>query len=309
MQHDTSGEPAISVIICTRNRPAQLLQCLAALGVAARAPGAPHLEVLVIENGSTPEAALNEDALVSAGPETTRLIRLAKGNLSMARNLGMLNARGAVFAFVDDDCLVDPGWIVDIARYAKANKGDFLMGGRVRLADPSDLPFTIKDVGEAQVFNHGVHPGGFVQGCNFVVPRSTAQRIGMFDTRFGAGGRFRAGEDTDFIIRADQLGIVILYVPDMVVSHRHGRRSVDEINLLNSAYAYANGAILAKHVFRNPWLLRHLAWTLRSTFRERIGGPRFDEQIGLAWNTVAKAQLIGFSAYLGVKLRKPGGCS
>lgn len=306
MLPETSDASIVSVIVCTRDRPEQLIQCIAALQVASQAQNAPPLEVLVIENGSSPACVLREED-ISGAPESTKLLRLADGNLSMARNFGMLNARGGLFAFVDDDCLVDPSWLVDIARHWQAMSTDFLMGGRVKLADPADLSFTIKDVGGAQVFSHGVHPGGFVQGCNFIVPRTTADRIGIFDARFGAGGHFRAGEDTDFIIRANELGIAVHYVPDMVVLHRHGRRSVAEIKRLNNAYAYANGAILAKHVLRHPWLAKHLAWTIRSSIREKIGGPCFDEHIGLDWGTVAKYQLIGVAAYLRFMLKRSSG--
>lgn len=304
MPPDLGPPPDVSVIICTRNRPSHLMNCLAALRFAwEQAPGL-VVEVLVIENGSEEGALLDELAVATTGPTGTRLCRLAAGNLAQARNFGMLNARGALLAFVDDDCVVDPQWLVDVQRNWRALPPDFLAGGRVRLADAADLPFTIKDVEVAQRFTPAVHPGGFVQGCNFILPRSTARRIGLFDPRFGAGARFRAGEDTDFIIRAHGLGIEVHYVPDMLVLHRHGRRSYDEILLLNRAYAYANGAILAKHLFKHPWLARHLLWTIRSTVRERRGGPSFDAATGLHWNAVTLAQLCGFADFVGSIVRR-----
>jgi GT2 family glycosyltransferase len=291
--------PDVSVIICTRDRPAHLMNSLGALRRACEGCLDLSVEVLVVENGSDEGSMLDELAVAAIGPSNTRLCRLAAGNLSQARNFGMLNARGALLAFVDDDCLVDPQWLNDARQHWRALPPDFLAGGRVRLADSADLPFTIKDVDVAQKFTPDVHPGGFVQGCNFILPRGTAQRIGLFDPRFGAGARFRAGEDTDFIIRAHGLGIEVHYVPDMLVLHRHGRRSYDEILRLNCAYAYANGAILAKHLFNHRWLARHLLWTIRSTVRERKGGPSFDAATGLNWNAVTRAQLLGFANFVG----------
>jgi len=303
MPPDISELPGVSVIICTRDRPARVRECLAALRVAGETCPDLLFEVLVIENGSSASCLLDEKEIRRIAPSATRLIKLADGGLSMARNFGMMNARGILWAFVDDDCLVDPAWLCDVYRHWQTMRGDFLLGGRVRLADPEDIAFTIKDVSEAQVFHEGVHPGGFIQGCNFIVPRTTAQRIGDFDLRFGAGARFRAGEDTDFIIRAHGLGVPVHYKPDMLVLHRHGRRSFAEIDRLNRSYAHANGAILAKHLFQHPWLAKHLLWTIRSGMREKIGGPRFNDQIGLHWQSVVRAQIAGFAAYVGSSLR------
>jgi glycosyltransferase involved in cell wall biosynthesis len=307
MQREAVATPIVSVIICTRDRPGPLRQCLASLGAAAKACPELAIEVLVVENGSIGSCVLAEEELARIAPGSPLLLRLVNGNLSRARNFGMSHARGDLLAFVDDDCLVDRNWLADIARYCRLMQGDFMMGGRVRLADPSDLAFTIKDVDEPQTFHTGIHPGGFIQGCNFIVPRVTARRIGDFDPRFGAGGRFRAGEDTDYIIRAHALGIPIFYVPDMMVLHRHGRRTLPEIQRLNSAYAHANGAILAKHVLRHRWLAKHLVWTIRSTFRESGGGPRFDDQVGLSWREVARDQLNGVAAFVGAMFRRNGG--
>jgi GT2 family glycosyltransferase len=288
----------VSVIISTRDRPTQVHDCVRSLRKAGEVRPDVPFEVLVIENGSTLDRALHEGTIMRAAPEGTRLFRLCAGNLSGARNFGMLNARGTIFAFVDDDCLVDPEWLADVGRHARDMPEDFVMGGRVRLADPADLPFTIKDSDVPQVFSEDMNPGGFVQGCNFIMPRKTALRVGLFDGRFGSGARFKAGEDTDYIIRAHGAGVAIHYVPDMAVSHRHGRRSFPEINRLNRAYAYANGAILAKHLFRHTWLARHFFWTIRSSVREKVGGPPFDPLIGLAWATVARAQLAGFAGFV-----------
>ncbi len=301
--------PDISVIICTRDRPAQVLQCLHALGVAEAACPAAGIEVVLVENGSGAATALDAGRVAGVGPQRTRLFRIERGGLSVARNYGMAVARGGLFAFVDDDCLVDAQWCADAKRYRDTMDGHFLLGGRVQLADPQDLPFTIRDVADAQVFHRGVHPGGFVQGCNFMMPRRTADRVGLFDTRFGAGAYFRAGEDTDYIIRAHGAGVPVHYVPDMLVLHRHGRRTLAEIEQLNRGYAHANGAILAKHVLRHPWLARHLLWTLRSALRERFGGPPFDAQIGLTWREVAGGQLRGIVAFLAAAVYRSGGAA
>jgi GT2 family glycosyltransferase len=306
MPDDRLPDPDLSVIICTRDRPAQVLDCLQALRTAELECPDLLIEVVLVENGSMASASLDVAQVACVAPPRTRLLRLERGGLSVARNHGMDSAAGALLAFVDDDCLVDRRWCADAKRYRDMMPDHFLLGGRVQLADPQDLPFTIKDVADAQLFHHGIHPGGFVQGCNFMMPKKTARIVGRFDPRFGAGACFRAGEDTDYIIRAHGAGVPVHYVPDMRVMHRHGRRTLTEIERLNHGYAHANGAILAKHVLRHPWLARHLLWTLRSAFQEGFGGPPFDAQIGLTWRAVARDQLSGICAFLRSRISGTG---
>ncbi len=306
VQPDMRKPPSVSVIIGTRDRPEELLKCLDALRVASEACAPETLEVLVIENGSAHSLRLDAADVAAVAPARTKLIRRATGSLSLARNLGMREARGGLFAFLDDDCLVYPNWLSDVLGHWRAMPPDFLMGGRVRLADTADLPFTIKDVEEVQSFHSGVHPGGFIQGCNFMMPRHTANRIGQFDPRFGPGARFRAGDDTDFVIRAHGLSIPVVYVPDMLVLHRHGRRCPTEVGRLGTAYARANGAIMAKHLFRHPWLARHLLRTVSLNMQKQLERPADGQEIGLPVKTLG-AQLSGFAAYIGAFLHRTKG--
>lgn len=307
-EHSTAKprEPRLSVIVCTRDRPMKLLACLASIAQSVTLVEA-SAEIVLVENGSQKSETLDDGDVSVAGRGLCRLTRLAKGSLSEARNVGMGQARGDLFVFVDDDCLLEAGYMADLLRHAEtmqaAGVTHYLVGGRVRLGDPQDLPFTIKNEPESQDFHTGLHPGGFIQGCNFFLPGRTAKLIGSFDQRFGAGARFRAGEDTDYLIRAHGAKVLIRYVPDMAVSHWHGRRTFAEIDRLNRNYAYANGAILAKHLTRHPWLAKHMAWTLRSALLERMGGPRFDTAVGLSWASVLRAQFRGLVAFWGERLR------
>lgn len=290
-------DPLVSYIVCTRDRPASLIAGVRSIARAIRVSGLGAVEILVIENGSAPRLRIDPAALAEAAPGHVRLISVAGGNLAQARNLGMAKSAGQLLAYTDDDCILDPDHLRDALRHWEAEPAPFLIGGRVRLDDPTDLPFTIKDDPRPCDFHEDHHPGGFVQGCNFIVTRETAARIGPFDTRFGAGARFRSGEDTDYTIRAHAAGVRVRYVPDMALRHRHGRKTREAVDRLNRDYAFGNGAILAKHALRQPWLLRHLAWTARSALYEGFGGPAFDTGIGLSWGSVLKGQVRGSLAY------------
>ncbi len=301
------SRPCFSFIVCTRDRPAKALACLGSIAAnieSAKREFNPDsgAEIILVENGSQSGNMLSDAMLDDAARGYCRLFRLGKGCLSEARNLAIDQARGDFLVFIDDDCRLTPGYLAEMQRHIAAMQArgqtHFLIGGRVMLGDRADFPFTIKDHPEPQTFHTGIHPGGFVQGCNFFLPSVTAALIGGFDPRFGPGARFRAGEDTDYLIRAHAAGVPLHYVPDMAVWHCHGRRTFAEVDRLNRTYAFANGAILAKHLRGHPWLARHLAWTIRSTLMERLGGPRFDPAVGLSWGSVAASQLRGVWAFV-----------
>lgn len=301
------SDPRFSFIVCTRDRPAKTLACLRSIAQAV-GPARDEAEIILVENGSQESLSLSDADLEDAAPGLCRTFRLAKGCLSEARNLACDESRGEFVVFIDDDCLLQPGYLADlkrhVARFEAVGQRHYIIGGRVMPGDDGDLPFTIKDHPEPQIFHIGIHPGGFVQGCNFFLPKETATLIGGFDPRFGPGARFHAGEDTDYLIRAHAAGVPLHYVPDMAVRHCHGRRTFAEVDRLNRTYAFANGAILAKHLRAHPWLARHLAWTIRSTVRERIGGPQFDDDIGLSWGSVTTSQLRGVLAFIADRMRR-----
>lgn len=291
------SDPVTSVIICTRDRPRQLLACVAAVAQAAERCPELSTEIIVLENLSKPHLALDEAEVLQAACGRGRFVKLAVGGLSNARNAGMTAARGQLLVFTDDDCIMDRDYMRDLARHRARQPGHLFLGGRVKLGDPTDLPFTIKDDPVEQTYDVSIHPGGFVPGCNLVLSRQSAAAIGSFDTDFGAGAPYRAGEDTDYIIRGHLAGVPVRYVPDMCVLHYHGRKDLADVERLSQGYSFANGALYGKYI-RQPWLLKHLYWSVRSAMRERLGGPAFNCEIGLSWSAVARANLTGFFAYM-----------
>lgn len=286
----------VSVIVCTRDRPQQLLRCVAAIARAAEACAEMAVEIIVLENLSRPCLALDKDEVLRLAGGRGCFVKLMEGGLSKARNAGIQLARGRLLVFTDDDCIMEGAFFTDLARHAAQRQDSLFIGGRVKLANVDDLPFTIKDEAETQDYDVSIHPGGFIPGCNFVVSRKVVAEIGEFDPRFGAGAPFRAGEDTDYIIRAHLAGVRIQYVPDMCVLHHHGRKLFAEVDDLNRSYAFANGALYSKYL-RQFWLLKHLYWSLRLAFMEKFGGRLFNVEIGLTWHSTVRANLAGLCAY------------
>jgi len=97
---------ALSIIICTHNRPKDLKSCLAALTPQLR----DSVEVIIIDSASEPPAT----AQPLAEHPHIRLHRLTKPGLSLARNVAVSLSKGPWLAFLDDDAVPDSGWMDEI---------------------------------------------------------------------------------------------------------------------------------------------------------------------------------------------------
>ena len=191
----------ISIVIPTRDRPAALARCIAALGDG-------H-EVIVVDDGSRDRGAVT-DAAGSA-----RVLRTPGIGPAAARNLGARAAGGEVVCFVDDDCEPAPGWSEELARAAS---GTGAAAGRT--VPPDGAPATVR--ASQAIVEHltieSLDPDGrlgFAPTCNLAVERRALAGL-PFDEDFPAA----AGEDRDWSARAKAAGFAPVYVDTAVVVHR-----------------------------------------------------------------------------------------
>jgi glycosyltransferase involved in cell wall biosynthesis len=199
------GPLRISVVIPHLNQPAMLARCLASLAAGTRQPD----EILVVDNGS----ADLPQAVCDAHPGV-RLLAEATPGPGPARNRGVAHATGEVLAFIDADCLADPGWLA-AAEAALADPAIGILGGDVRIAlvDPARL--TMLEAYEsiyAYRMEIYIARHGFTGTGNLVVRRPVLDAVGPF-----AG--LSVAEDRDWGQRATGAGHVIRYVPGMKVYH------------------------------------------------------------------------------------------
>jgi glycosyltransferase involved in cell wall biosynthesis len=299
-------QPEVSFIVCTRDRLAVLEACIDSIRAACRAHPAFAAELVVVDNGSRDGTAEYLSATAEISDIALTAVSETRPGLAAARNAGVARARGRVLVFVDDDCRLDRGYLVDLERHYASGEKWLIRGGRVEIGDARDLPFTIKRCDKSERLTPAVHPGGFVLGCNMTMHREVAARIGPFDERLGAGGALRSAEDTDYLVRAMLAGMAVEYVPDMTIFHHHGRRDRMAIDRLHRDYHFGNGALCLKHLRRAPWLLRHFYWAARAAMRELAGGPRFDQELMLSHWPIVAMNLAGAARFtLLVIARRP----
>jgi glycosyltransferase involved in cell wall biosynthesis len=245
---------ALTSLICTRNRCASLAATLESVTLAAAAvrETGVQIEVMVVDNGSTDGTSALIAQWSQDQPFRVSLVEEPRPGLARARNSGLAHCTGPIIAMTDDDCIVHADYFVRlIAAFAKA-QGPAIIGGRILLGNPADLPVTVKLEDHPMVAPPGEFPGGFVMGANLAFGADVLAAVGPFDERFGAGAPFVAAEDTDFLFRASGLGIQLLYDPLIVVDHHHGRRDVADETRLLAGYSFGDGALYAKHWRTDP---------------------------------------------------------
>ena len=209
----------VSVVVCTRNRPDLLERCLTWL---ARLDPRPR-EILVIDQSDTGESATVVERHLPAVDRLRRIATPTRG-LSRARNIGIRAAKGEILAFTDDDCLVRPQWVGEVAgAFTRHPEAAAITGGSLPEPDPSADPRILVAATwhpeEPREFRGTIDPAVVGGGFNLSFRREWAERVGLFDPDLGPGARFRGADDTDFIHRLLRQGATIRYEPRVVVSH------------------------------------------------------------------------------------------
>ena len=290
-----------SIIVCTRNRLEALQPCLASLVQAVETAGGARCEIIVIDNGSTDDTAPWATAYLSNAGVAFRVEREERPGLAAARNAGVRHASGRILVFTDDDCRLAPDYVGRVLDHHAADAAPVMRGGRVDLGDARDLPFTVIVDPRPRRYDPEERTqilGGFILGCNMSAPRGLLEAVGPFDERFGVGAPFRAAEDTDYLYRIHLAGFGVEYVPDMVIRHHHGRRSVGELRRVIDYYNEGEGAIYAKYLFGPRAFFRQLRWDLRDALAETLMRRPIRDVFGVGKLTKLRSNAVGFWRYL-----------
>ncbi|MBI3887090.1 MAG: glycosyltransferase [Opitutae bacterium] len=215
--------PKVTVAICTYNRARLLRQTLA--GVARQDYPADRLEVLVIDNNST-DATPAVVAEFAAGPHAPRHVLEQTQGLGHARNRGLAEATGEIVLFADDDILVEPDWVRQMAApfVQDAARRVGCVGGEVVPVFPDGRPDWIAEWHSPLAFRTDAGPLGPRQmpmGANLAFARWVFARIGPFATDLGRqGGQLFSGEDGEIVCRVRDAGWEVWFAPAARVLHQ-----------------------------------------------------------------------------------------
>jgi GT2 family glycosyltransferase len=281
----------LSVVIATYNRSESLAATLRSLA-GSRVTAGSLWEVIIVDNNSTDQTMAVVECFIESGQQNVRYLFEPQQGKSVALTTGIRKARGRIIAMTDDDCIVDSQWIASILQEYASDPALAAIGGRVELYSRMDEPMTVRVSKQRRVislapFEPSSPP---IIGCNMAFKREIFDAIGYFDPNLGPGSNHQlVAEDVDFLYRVCKKAFKLVYSPDVLVYHNHGRRTDAEWASVSRNYMRGRGAFYCKHLLRRDRAVLKMAyWEIlgvtKSLVRKFFTGNAAGREIALLWN-------------------------
>ena len=199
----------ISVIIPSYNSKKTIEKCLDS--IEGQSYNGEH-EVILVDSSTD-----RTDEIVSAKFDKVKLIHLdEKTDPGTARNIGIREAKGSIYAFIDSDCVASPNWL---DRIASAHNSKYrVIGGAVHNGNPKgDTVGLAGYIAEFREFLPGqsareVH---HIPTCNISYKKEVFLEYGFFQ------GKYYPQEDLLYNHMIGERGEKILFDPSIEVYHTH----------------------------------------------------------------------------------------
>jgi glycosyltransferase involved in cell wall biosynthesis len=259
-----ASEPAITVVIATRDRTGSLLRCLDSLTRVDYSA----FDVVVVD--SAPASDATEQTLRQlAFRFPLRYVRASRPGLAVAHNAALGQVTGEVVAITDDDVEVERGWLAALAG-AFADPATTCVTGLIMPAElQTEAQLLVEQAGgfsrgfTRRTFTLGMPGAGPLfpfaagrlgSGANMAFRTRWLVSRGGFDPATGAGSPARGGDDLIAFVKVITDGGTLVYEPAAVVRHWHRR---DYAGLRRQAFGYGVGfgAYLTASVCARPALL------------------------------------------------------
>jgi glycosyltransferase involved in cell wall biosynthesis len=256
-----------SIIVCTLNRSKALHDLLKSIK-DLEVPAGLQWEIVAIDNDSSDDTRSVVQEFAKSSGLNVRYYLEARRGKSFALNTGISEATGEILAFTDDDCILPKNWLAVLVGEFAADPELSGLGGRVLRYNELDRPVTIMKHPYREVYSP-ISNLGLIYGCNMAFRRRMFDAVGPFDVKLGPGTKTGAiFEDIDFVYRVYAQAGKIVYSPDLVVYHNHGRRTDTQVRSLIRKYAIGRGSFYCKHLLHGDQLLmRIMYWDILSSLR------------------------------------------
>jgi GT2 family glycosyltransferase len=210
-----------SVIIPIWNGESVIVDCLAAVYANS---GDQLREVIAVDNASPDRSA----AIIQERFPQTRLLRQPV-NLGFAGgvNVGLRAGRGDVLILLNQDCIVQPGWLDALLDVLAVNPRLGIAGCTILNADGSINHAGAQLRRPIALGQHFTDRGGdepravdYVTGAAMAIRRAAWDTVGPFDADFYPAYY----EEVDYCYRARHAGFEVAYVPAAEVQHLFSSR-------------------------------------------------------------------------------------
>lgn len=226
----STGQPKLTLIVCTYNNAASLGRTLEAF-VVQDVPR-DDWTVIVVDNNSSDATATVIDNAISAGsiPGLYRLFEPCQG-LSQARRAGVAACRTEWLAFIDDDCTPEPDFVSNALAFAASHHRAGAGGGRIRLRwernpgtffDRYAASYAGQDYGDSPRALDVLSGGEHLVGAALLLRRDALLDSGwmgdatLCDRR---GAELTSGGDTEIVYRIARAGWELHYRPELRAVH------------------------------------------------------------------------------------------
>lgn len=222
----------ISVIIPVWNGAAVISQCLEAIYKQS----SPDLfELICVDNGSTDNSATQ---IGKQFPQATLLTQPTNLGFAGGVNVGLHAATGDLLVLLNQDCLVQPGWLDALRQAVTQNRALGIVGGQIFNADGS-VNHAGAVLQRPLAYGHHLttktHHIEYVTGAMLGITRHAWETVGKFDEGF-----FPAYfEEVDYCFRARQAGFEIEYVAGATAVHLFNNKSWQTDPIRHSANQHA----------------------------------------------------------------------
>jgi glycosyltransferase involved in cell wall biosynthesis len=253
----------LSVVICTRDRPDWVRRCLCSLQSVLRScPKEANVELLVVDNASTSNATR---AVVAAFPGVHYHFEPVPG-LDFARNRALHAASGELVAFLDDDVVVDSGWLEGLLEAWREHPDAGGFAGLVlpmELETPAQIWFERRGgfrrgfrriryrQGHEDDARFPLNAGKVGTGANMAFKRELVLALGGFDEALDTGPPLPGGGDLDMFYRVIREGHDLIYEPSYMVFHQH-RRDAAALHRQLQSWGTGPMAMLSKIYAQEP---------------------------------------------------------
>jgi GT2 family glycosyltransferase/glycosyltransferase involved in cell wall biosynthesis len=207
-------------------------------------------QTIVVDNGSNGGLEAVLDGL--AGVEALRLDHNA--GYTAAINLGVERADGDVVVLLNDDCVVDPGFVENIVAPIDPGDGVVMAAGVMRdwhdrslidsagmELDQTLLVFDYLNGEPVSRLGGGVADPIGPSGAAAAFDRTSFRAVGGFDERL-----FAYWEDVDLVLRLRRLGLRCVLAPDALGDHEHSATLGSGSARKNYLMGYGRGYVLRK---------------------------------------------------------------
>jgi len=197
----------ISIIVCTRNRGESFRQTVDSLFCRANLEE-PNWELLVVETSKDRTLEICRD-FERRFPGRFRFLTESRIGKSHALNRAIVEARGDILAFTDDDVLFTHDYVRSIRTVFTSFPVDAVQGRVVLDCEagwPPWLDETYASMANYRDFGQEVAPlKGTLCGTNMIVRKQLFEQVGGFSPELGPGG-IGVFEDTEISLRMRDRG-------------------------------------------------------------------------------------------------------